>query len=89
MDDPAVRTAQAAVEYVRSELGAALSQIPDSTQLEWRSRAQRNFQSRLDELEHAVRGAMAVLDLTREQLAAGPSRSSGTHIGGPRALAWR
>lgn len=89
MDDSALRTAQATVEYVRSELGAALSQIPDSTQLEWRSRAQRNFQSRLDELEHAVRDAMAVLDLTREQLAAGRSRSSTAHIGGSRMPVWR
>jgi hypothetical protein len=70
LNESAIQAALAAVDYVRDELAAGLSQLPDSTQLQWRSAAQRNFQSRVDDLECDVRDAMAVLAAVRDELGA-------------------
>ncbi|QDZ15421.1 hypothetical protein [Humibacter ginsenosidimutans] len=55
---------------MRDEVMAALSQLPDSAELEWRSPAQRSFQSRLEEISAHVRDALAVLDAASDELIA-------------------
>jgi hypothetical protein len=70
LNESAIQAALAAVDYVRDELAAGLSQLPDSTQLQWRSAAQRTFQSRVDDLECDVHDAMAVLAAVRDELGA-------------------
>jgi GTP1/Obg family GTP-binding protein len=57
-----VRAAQAAVDYVRSELASVAAQLPDAADLDWRSEAQRRFRHRLDELTATIGQAMRALD---------------------------
>jgi uncharacterized protein YukE len=62
LDESALQAARAAVDYVRFELASVAAQMPDAADLEWRSAAQRRFQSRLDDLTDTVGQAMSALD---------------------------
>ncbi len=55
---------------MRSELTAATAQIPDASQLGWRSSAERLFETRLDELSGLLKDAIAALDLADQDLSA-------------------
>ncbi|HVX08756.1 hypothetical protein [Humibacter sp.] len=57
-----MRAAQAAVDYVRSELASVAAQLPDAADLDWRSEAQRRFRNRLDDLTATIGQAMLALD---------------------------
>ncbi|MGN6203878.1 hypothetical protein [Humibacter sp.] len=72
LDEPALRAAQAAVDYVRSELVALAAQIPDAGALHWRSAAQRRFQTGIDELTGSIGDAIAALDHAARELAVIP-----------------
>lgn len=62
LDESALQAARAAVDYVRFELASVVAQMPDAADLEWRSAAQRRFQSRLADLTDTVGQAMSALD---------------------------
>jgi chromosome condensin MukBEF complex kleisin-like MukF subunit len=55
---------------VRSELAAATAQVPDASQLGWRSSAEGLFETRLDELSGLLKDAIAALDLADDDLSA-------------------
>jgi len=63
-----LQAARAAVRYVRSELAAATAQVPDASQLGWRSAAEGMFESRLDELSGLLREAITALQLADDDL---------------------
>ncbi|NNC12481.1 hypothetical protein HII28_11405 [Planctomonas sp. JC2975] len=47
---------------MRSELTAALAQLPDAADVEWRSDAQRRCRARLDDIRSTVDDALKALD---------------------------
>ncbi|MGN6128633.1 MAG: hypothetical protein ACTHON_18915 [Humibacter sp.] len=53
---------------MRSELAAATAQVPDASQLGWRSAAEGQFESRLDELSVLLREAITALQLADDDL---------------------
>jgi GTP1/Obg family GTP-binding protein len=78
-----VRAAQAAVDYVRSELAAVAAQLPDAADLDWRSEAQRRFRRRLDDLTATIGQAMRALDHAADGLSRLPV-ADGSPVPGPR-----
>ncbi|WP_460573573.1 hypothetical protein [Humibacter soli] len=53
---------------MRSELATATAQVPDASQLGWRSAAEGMFESRLDEPSGLLREAITALQLADDDL---------------------